>query len=178
MRKSDADSNLIHTCYQFKVIDTSTKEVYRSGQFCYPAIIITGVRKCSTSAAYALLSEVPGSIQLKFKENCPFIGWRSIVDYFESMPQQIGPGECTEPRLHLNKLDWLVTFDFQADCLSMDAWTSPEIWRFVSSIWGFCVLTSQLQCYKNVDDFSFASLDATIAPPAGNFLRGQLLIYC
>ena len=53
---------------------------------------MTGVRKCSTSAFYGLLSSLPGSVKLIYKENCAFMGSRSLIEYFESLPEFVSPG--------------------------------------------------------------------------------------
>ena len=97
LRKIDLDDNAIHTCYEYehrKLQNTrlGLVEVNRTGTFCYPAVVITGVRKCSTSAFYGLLGSLPGSVKMIYKENCPYVGERSIVEYFESLPEFVSPG--------------------------------------------------------------------------------------
>lgn len=61
--------------------------------FCYPAVIITGVRKCSTSAMFNLFSSFPKTKRSVQKENCPFIGDRSLIQYFESLPRNVEANE-------------------------------------------------------------------------------------
>lgn len=92
LRRIDGDDMLIHSCYEY-VVDRIGSDRVKSGRFCYPSIIITGVRKCSTSAMYGLLAKMRGSVALVAKENCPYLGfYRSIVSYFDSMPDYIPPG--------------------------------------------------------------------------------------
>ena len=88
-RANYLDSNHIHSCYNMKVKEVMNSATYISRSFCYPAIIITGVPKCSTSALYSLLELFPNSIKLKVKENCPFKIYPTLVEYFQSLPQRI-----------------------------------------------------------------------------------------
>jgi hypothetical protein len=105
---SDIDDASIHSCYEYKLYegsadvdwsgyltgDSKKAVLLTSGSFCYPSIIITGVRKCSTSALYALFESFPMAITNKVKENCAFIaGSRSIIQYFESLPNYIDAGK-------------------------------------------------------------------------------------
>ena len=61
--------------------------------FCYPVVVITGVRKCSTSAMFNLFSSFPKIKRSVQKENCPFIGDRSLIQYFESLPRNVEANE-------------------------------------------------------------------------------------
>ncbi len=83
---TDIDDSSIHSCYEYKLFEGEnevdwngilrngkTAILVTSGTFCYPSIIITGVRKCSTSALYALFDSFPSAITNKVKENCPFL---------------------------------------------------------------------------------------------------------
>lgn len=89
IRRIENDVNLVHSCYEY-FTNSSTHKV--SGSFCYPSIIITGVRKCSTSAMYAFLSSYPRTLHLRTKENCPITRYRSIVEYFATLPSNIEAG--------------------------------------------------------------------------------------
>ena len=51
LRFADLDENGLHSCYEYKVVDNQLLDkITHYGTFCYPAIIVTGARKCSTSA--------------------------------------------------------------------------------------------------------------------------------
>ena len=57
LRSADLDENGIHSCYEYKVVDNQLLDkTTHYGTFCYPAIIVTGARKCSTSAMVSFLS--------------------------------------------------------------------------------------------------------------------------
>jgi hypothetical protein len=103
---SDIDDSSIHSCYEYKLFEGNahvdwngnlkngkTAILITSGSFCYPSIIITGLRKCSTSALYALFESFPNAVTNKVKENCPFVGSRSIIQYFESLNNYVDPGK-------------------------------------------------------------------------------------
>jgi hypothetical protein len=91
LRRADVNEGSgIHSCYVYNhhLISPLGDHVERTGTFCYPNIIVTGMRKCSTSALYALLVTLPRVVGNEVKENCPFIiGRRSIIDYFQSLPK-------------------------------------------------------------------------------------------
>lgn len=55
LRKISVDDNLVHSCYEYKLVSTENNSTLKSNIFCYPSIIVTGVRKCSTSAIYGLM---------------------------------------------------------------------------------------------------------------------------
>ena len=93
LRKAELDDNFIHTCYEYRVVNQNIRRETKSGTFCYPSIVITGMPKCSTSALYALMSDLPEITASKFKENCPFSGSRSITQYFDSLSPYLQPGE-------------------------------------------------------------------------------------
>ena len=59
----------------------------------YVAVVITGYNKSSTSAMYNLLSQYPDSKLAAMKENCSFIHDRNLVQYFDSLPAYIEPGQ-------------------------------------------------------------------------------------
>lgn len=109
LRTADKDAEGVHSCYDYRLFKshpsilinwdgaklenkTTSAKLYRSGSFCYPSVIITGMKKCSTSALYGLLEGSPLFITGKTKENCPFIGDRSIMEYFDSLPSYVPPG--------------------------------------------------------------------------------------
>jgi hypothetical protein len=93
IRTTDADESGVHSCYDYKVVSDINQTETHHNTFCYPSIIITGYRKCSTSALYSLLSQYPGVMHSESKENCAFLGGRSIVQYFESLPHIIEGGK-------------------------------------------------------------------------------------
>jgi hypothetical protein len=74
IRRSKIDVNMIHSCYEYKVItsDQENEIMIQSSSFCYPSIVITGVPKCSTSAMSALFASAPFIISNPVKENCLF----------------------------------------------------------------------------------------------------------
>lgn len=74
IRRYDFDNDYLHSCYEYKALNNITNELIRSNQFCHPAIMITGVPKCSTSASYHLLERFPNIRLLYSKEAC--------MDYF------------------------------------------------------------------------------------------------
>ena len=88
LRTLDTDLNNVHSCYEYKVVPNLSVPVQtvQTGEFCYPSIIITAVRKAGTSALYSLLKKHPSTISTDEKENCPFIKDRTIVEYFSSLP--------------------------------------------------------------------------------------------
>jgi hypothetical protein len=95
LRKVNLDEQLIHSCYEYRImfINPSGLETDdKHGFFCYPAIIITGMPKCSTSALYSLLSKVPGVWLSHVKENCPFTS-KSILHWFDSHPTSLKIGQ-------------------------------------------------------------------------------------
>ena len=108
IRKVSLDDNLIHTCYEYRNVpltlaqlatqnhtgSESSNLIFRSGTFCYPSIVVTGMRKCSTSAMYKFLSSLPRALKAIHKENCVFLGKsRSIFQYFASLPRSVRLGE-------------------------------------------------------------------------------------
>lgn len=92
MRSIELDENKIHSCYEYRVINEKDI-ITHTDTFCYPSVIISGYRKSSTSALYNLLAQYPNAKLSPMKENCPFIGDRSIIQYFDSLPRSIEPGE-------------------------------------------------------------------------------------
>lgn len=92
MRSIDLDENKIHSCYEYRVIN-DRDVVTNSDTFCFPSVVITGYRKSSTSALYNLLAQYPRAKLSPMKENCAFIGDRSIIQYFDSLPRSIETGD-------------------------------------------------------------------------------------
>lgn len=91
LRKLNHPTNHLHTCYE---ITCEGKECTgRRGkdptviQVCYPALVVSGLPKCGTSAMYGLLSKFPGRVLLRDKENCPFTKYPMLWKYFESLPR-------------------------------------------------------------------------------------------
>lgn len=89
-----------HTCYRVQCFGTechrdrlekSATTITNTSraviEFCYPAIIVTGIPKCGTSAMYEILCKYPHAIRMEVKENCPFARKRSYWNYFHSLPQ-------------------------------------------------------------------------------------------
>ena len=118
LKRADYDANGIHSCYEFKLEKSrqtnqiieqggnvisggeenerhsrAARYVVETGSFCYPSVMVTGVRKCGTSALYKLLTLYSGVIVGEVKENCPFLGSRSIIQYFNSLPPLLSSGE-------------------------------------------------------------------------------------
>ena len=92
------DHSGIHSCYELRELNSnsSTAQILRSFSFCYPAIVITGVPKCSTSALYNMLESYPNTIRIQLKENCPYDGSMkraSLFDFFQTLPRTIGKGK-------------------------------------------------------------------------------------
>jgi hypothetical protein len=95
LRKVNLDEQMLHSCYEYKIMFVNPLGVeseHKNGFFCYPAIIITGMPKCSTSALYAFLAQVPGVWLSPIKENCPFTS-RSILQWFDSHPRTLKVGQ-------------------------------------------------------------------------------------
>ena len=77
------------SCYAYRTTQPGLfSRAFHEGTFCYPAIIVTGVRKAGTSAAFVLLREHPQVVVsgAAYKENCPFIHHANILHYFRSLP--------------------------------------------------------------------------------------------
>jgi len=88
-------SNAHHTCYEvtcegLHCMGESDGNV--TIEVCYPAVVITGLPKCGTSAMYILLSKFPGAITMTEKENCPF-GGQSLWTFFQSLPRMSAVGD-------------------------------------------------------------------------------------
>ncbi len=95
LRTVDLDAAKVHSCYEYAELYPSGV-IYRYNSFCYPAVVVTGHRKCATSAMYRLLTTYPGAVTngIKTKENCLFLDkTRSITDYFDSLPHTVQAGE-------------------------------------------------------------------------------------
>ena len=114
------DENSIHSCYEYKLLDSHGK-TQKLSSFCYPSIIITGWGKCSTSALFQLLYSFPNNIasmkngtDIVNKENCPFSekGQPSLVEFFESNPKRISLGKtlisgCISPPRNMKLIELL-----------------------------------------------------------------------
>ena len=97
LRKIDLDVRKVHSCYEYKVFNKFGNEI-KTRTFCYPSVIITGYKKCSTSALYALLSHYPTTVKEGpgGKENCAFhglLGKRKLDVYFDSLPERVAMNE-------------------------------------------------------------------------------------
>lgn len=88
------NSSAYHSCYEYRLyvlrsedgIEDAYYEMTRTNRFCYPAIVVTGLPKCSTTALYHLLSQYPFSRASSGKENCLAKYYsKSILDYFDSL---------------------------------------------------------------------------------------------
>lgn len=88
LQKLPIETNIHSTCYEAECIGNScpTAVIDRFYSFCYPAVIITGVPKCGTSAMYELLSHLPNAVTMAEKENCPYTKRRPHWKYFLSLP--------------------------------------------------------------------------------------------
>lgn len=95
LRKLHNPGNSRHSCYE-----VTCQGVHCLGEsdgnvtieVCYPAVVITGLPKCGTSAMYILLSTFPGAITMTEKENCPF-GGQSLWSFFQSLPRMSVVGD-------------------------------------------------------------------------------------
>lgn len=80
--------NDLHTCYQVTCEGVNCNQFSANPtiRFCYPAIVITGLPKCGTSAIYDLLKRYKYVITMHVKENCPYAHRRPHWQYFNSLP--------------------------------------------------------------------------------------------
>jgi hypothetical protein len=125
IKKADIDNTGIHSCYFYKLLSNTRLGLEEeTGSFCYPAIMVTGMRKCSTSALYALLASLPGAVGNDIKENCPFVGTRSIIEYFKSLPKYVEAGEVI--------VDGCV--DLNSNLLMKDILREPNTFYIVSTL--------------------------------------------
>jgi hypothetical protein len=100
LRKIEDHPNKWHTCYEVICQNTWNHHCPNEGtpeatiDFCYPAVVITGMPKCGTSATYDLLSRYSGAILMFEKENCPYTRRRSHWEYFHTLPRahEVTPG--------------------------------------------------------------------------------------
>jgi hypothetical protein len=100
LRKIEDHPNKWHTCYEVVCQNTWNRHCPAEGtpeatiDFCYPAVVITGMPKCGTSATYDLLSRYTGAILMFEKENCPYTRRRSHWEYFHTLPRarDVTPG--------------------------------------------------------------------------------------
>jgi hypothetical protein len=82
--------NKWHTCYNVKCTGANCPwdtDPTNTIEFCYPAIVVTGMPKCGTSAMYNMLSKYTGTITMFEKENCPYTRRRSHWEYFQTLPK-------------------------------------------------------------------------------------------
>jgi hypothetical protein len=80
--------NAYHSCYRITCTGkhcASDSEI-ATMDVCYPAVIVTGLPKCGTSAMYDLLTRFPGAMIMHEKENCPYTRRRAHWLYFKSLP--------------------------------------------------------------------------------------------
>lgn len=89
LRNYNFDNSVIHSCYQYRFVEqveNSTTTTVSENQFCYPAIMITGVPKCSTSAVYQMLKSFDHSRSLLAKEVCPgMFYFANLFNYFDAL---------------------------------------------------------------------------------------------
>ena len=78
--------NSYHSCYQAQCLGKGCPYENATIQFCYPAIVITGLPKCGTSAMYDLLTRYSDTVIMTEKENCPYARRRPHWQYFSSLP--------------------------------------------------------------------------------------------
>lgn len=89
LRRAELDSRQVHSCYEYRIF-TDENTLQQANTFCYPSVIVTGYRKCSTSALYVLLSQYPQTRPAgEAKENCPYVGGRTLVQFFDSLPRNV-----------------------------------------------------------------------------------------
>jgi hypothetical protein len=93
LKHANIDNSKLHSCYEYKLIDKRTGSLIKTNEFCYPSIIVTGLRKCATSALYQLLAQYPNVEAYSHKENCPYLDYNSIIEYFDSLPNSVYHGE-------------------------------------------------------------------------------------
>ena len=79
--------NTFHSCYEIACDGPECTGPESVIQVCYPAVVISGLPKCGTSAMYGLLSKFPGAITLREKENCPYDKYPNLWNYFLSLPR-------------------------------------------------------------------------------------------
>ena len=101
LRKIEDHPNKWHSCYEVHCENTwknfcpDASDPASTHQFCYPAVVVTGLPKCGTSAAYDLLSRYNGSVIMYTKENCPYTHRRSHWEFFHTLPNaaDVHPGQ-------------------------------------------------------------------------------------
>lgn len=100
-------NDTLHSCYRYLLYDSQQHMFVKTNTFCSPLIVLTGYKKCSTSALYALLEQYPHTIKDSYtKENCAFVGARSLIEYFDSLARTVQPGEiiingCIDPNSNI-----------------------------------------------------------------------------
>jgi hypothetical protein len=118
LRKLEDHPNKWHSCYEvhceneWKNFCPPKDSPESTIQFCYPAIVITGVPKCGTTATYDLLSRYSGAITMFEKENCPYVRRRSHWEFFHTLPKasDVKPGQLlidaclSTEKEHLNNM--------------------------------------------------------------------------
>lgn len=91
MHKVLHPTNPFHTCYRIECegrsCDIAGQDNSTTINICYPAIIITGLPKCGTSAMYEVLAKFPGAIKMEAKENCAHHRRRPHWKYLQSLPR-------------------------------------------------------------------------------------------
>ncbi len=88
MARIENPENDWHTCYFVRCEGNQCPAApLNTQQFCFPAVVITGLPKCGTSALYDLLSKYKHAVISDDKENCPYSRRRSHWKYFLSLPR-------------------------------------------------------------------------------------------
>lgn len=88
LRRYQFENNKIHSCYQYRYYNNtvSSRVLVKENTFCFPALMITGVPKCSTSALYQLIRRFDNVRTLLAKEVCmQSFFYASIHNYFDAL---------------------------------------------------------------------------------------------
>lgn len=96
LRKVIHPTNTYHSCYEVSCEGsqcTDREDNSTTIQVCYPALVVSGLSKCGTSAMYDLLSKFPRTIKMREKENCPFKRQEPLWSYFHTLPRMSEIGE-------------------------------------------------------------------------------------
>lgn len=87
LRRYDFDNSFLHSCYHYRFEERLANRTQTlQNTFCYPAIMITGVPKCSTSAMYQMLRSFDHSRSLLAKEVCPMMfSYANLHNMFDAL---------------------------------------------------------------------------------------------
>lgn len=87
LRRYDFDNSFQHSCYHYRFEERIANQTQTlQNTFCYPAIMITGVPKCSTSAMYQMLRSFDHSRSLLAKEVCPMMfSYANLHNMFDAL---------------------------------------------------------------------------------------------